>query len=769
MVQLPPSKDDTPTITPRAEAATRSWRLRKGAHPGATGRAGLLPGIGIAAAACLFAALTKGAPTEIHLLDTVLKVLVALVCVLAGRRTPWALVAIAAAVAAAASYGSPGALVAVAAFGLSAAGWWTTTRAKRAPSPPAIWTIVRMAACGSLANLALRASWPRVTLSTSLVAALIVVLIVIPGIIWAPRRTRRAVLVVGGLAAAAALGLTALAGVAIYRARAPLQSALNDARGGLVAAEHGDRAAAVSDFKLAESAAHSAENDLVWARPAEIVPIVSQQVRAIRTAAFMGAALSRAGVRTASTASVRDLKFVNGAFPVRRLQALEPVFREDLSILQSVSRETSTFRSPWIVAPLKTKLSSVERKLEQATHEARVGLLATEEVPGLLGADGPRTYLVLVENPAESRASGGIVGDYAELSANAGHLHLVDVGGVGQLNTNGIPPSRRSLPPIPDFVDRYGAYLPQDHWENVPMSPNFPTVGAVASYLFPQSGGTKVDGVISVDPVAMAGLLQVVGPVTATGASEPLTASNAVAYLANQEFIDFTNNARRIAFLQSLLKQVWQALTTRPLPSVPTLVRDLAPAVDGGHILMYSPSPPAESFFRQVHLAGAMPPVHGDFVGVVTQNAAGNKIDWYLRRSITYAATLDLASDTITSTLKVALTNTAPSSGLPPYIIGNFFVAHPILGENLSWVNIYTPWALQSATLDGRPLAMTSQYELGRQVYSATVAIPSGRTDTLVLHLAGTWPKALAHYELGWYHQPMMFPDKVTAKVTVIR
>ncbi len=768
MDQSPPIEDGTSSLPPRAEAAARPWRLRQGAYAGATSRADILFGVAITAAACLLAALAKGAPTEIGLLDTLLKALVALMCVLAGRRTPWTLVAVAAAVAAAASYGSPGALVAVAAFGLAVAGWWTTSRTKRPQSRAGTWMIVRMAACGALANLALRASWPHVTLSTSLVAALVVVLIVMPGVIRAPRRTRRAALLVGGLAVLAAVVLTALAGAAIYRARSPLQSALNDARGGLLAAEHGDRAVAVSDFQLAETAARRAEGDLVWARPSEIVPIVSQQVRAIRTAASMGEALSRAGARTAATASARDLKLVDGAFPVKRLQALEPVFREDLNVLESVGRETSTFSSPWIVAPLKAKLSSVDRRLKQATHEARIGLVATEEVPALLGADGPRTYLVLIENPAESRASGGIVGDYAELTAEKGRLHLVDVGGVGQLNTNGVPPSKRTLPPIPDFVDRYGAYLPQDHWENVPMSPNFPTVGAVASYLFPQSGGTKVNGVISVDPVAMAALLQVVGPVTATGTSEPITASNAVAYLANQEFIDFTNNARRIAFLQSLLKQVWQALTTRPLPSVPNLVQDLAPAVDGGHILMYSPSGPAESFFRQVHLAGAIPPVHGDFVGVVTQNAAGNKIDWYLRRSITYDATLDLARNTITSTLTVALDNTAPSSGLPPYIIGNFFVAHPIPGENLSWVSIYTPWALQSATLDGRPLAMTSQYELGRQVYSTTVAIPSGRTDTLVLHLAGTWSSALSHYELGWYHQPVLFPDKVTTKVTVI-
>jgi hypothetical protein len=200
---------------------------------------------------------------------------------------------------------------------------------------------------------------------------------------------------------------------------------------------------------------------------------------------------------------------------------------------------------------------------------------------------------------------------------------------------------------------------------------------------------------------------------------------------------------------------------------VPKLVKDLEPAVKGGHLLMYSSSAGEESFFKQVHVAGAMPPVDGDFLGVVTQNGAGNKIDWYLRRSISYDATLNLQWRTITSSLTIKLDNTAPSSGEPHVVIDGAPNADTQPGENLSWVNVYSPWQLESATLNGRPLEMTSQYELGRQVYSAIVAIPAGTTDVLKLNLAGTWPSGLSHYELGWYHQPTMFKDQVSSKVTV--
>ena len=44
--------------------------------------------------------------------------------------------------------------------------------------------------------------------------------------------------------------------------------------------------------------------------------------------------------------------------------------------------------------------------------------------PAMLGADGPRTYLMLFTTPSESRGLGGFVGSYAELQIADGQLTL---------------------------------------------------------------------------------------------------------------------------------------------------------------------------------------------------------------------------------------------------------------------------------------------------------------------------------------------------------
>jgi hypothetical protein len=817
-VDVPPPTDDGDTsvsaqVTPIREGVQDSRRnTSRGAgrrHLTATTSATAL----LAVAAGTATALARGAPTEIHPLDIALKVLLAVACVLASRFTPWPFVALAAIVATAGSYRSPAALVTVAVFGIAMFGWQAAGRSRRyrpaatsvlpaspddsmpriVPEPsstaalsdsaarPGIasrrrrrlsadWlAVIRAAACGTLVGVAVRSSWPHVSLAPSLVAAVVVLLILVPAVVVSPRPLRRRVLRWSGLVALAGLLLVLVAGVTGYEARSPLRTALDTARSGLVAAEHGEQATAIADFRKSSSAFQSAESDLAWARAAEVVPIVSQQIRAIRAATSIGESLAHAGLTTASTASVSDLKLVDGAFPIARLEQFRPVFTQDLNVLHAVSGKTSSFSSPWLVSALRTRLDTVDSRVKRATHDAQIGLLATKEVPGILGANGLKTYLVLVENPAESRGSGGVIGDYAEITADAGHLHLVKVGSVGELNRDGVKPKQRTLPAIPDFLDRYGAYYPQDHWENISMSPDFPTVAAVVEYLYPQSGGVKLNGVISVDPVAMAGFLKMVGPVTSKGLDEQVTQANVVSFLAHDEFVRFPDNNLRVQFVEGLLKKVWHELTSRPLPALPKLAKDLEPAVKGGHLLMYSSSSGAESFFDQIHVSGAMPPVNGDFLGVVTQNSAGNKIDWYLRRTIDYDATLNLQWHTITATVTVKLDNTAPSSGQPPVVIDGAAGVITKPGENLTWVNLYTPWQISGTpTLNGHPLVMESQYELGRQVYSAIVGIPAGSTDVLTVHLTGSWPESLSHYELSWYHQPELFKDVVSSKVTVI-
>ena len=69
---------------------------------------------------------------------------------------------------------------------------------------------------------------------------------------------------------------------------------------------------------------------------------------------------------------------------------------------------------PQVAGPLieaREKLSSLEQNLNTAADAAWLA-------PNMLGADGPRRYLLLMQNNAEARATGGIPGALAVLNVD---------------------------------------------------------------------------------------------------------------------------------------------------------------------------------------------------------------------------------------------------------------------------------------------------------------------------------------------------------------
>ena len=86
--------------------------------------------------------------------------------------------------------------------------------------------------------------------------------------------------------------------------------------------------------------------------------------------------------------------------------------------------------------------------------------------------------------------------------------HPVHIGG---------PAAAKRITGPADSVARYGQFDPAHYWQNVTMSPDFPSVGRVIAQLFPESGGVPIDGVLRLDPAALQGLLQLAGPVTVPG------------------------------------------------------------------------------------------------------------------------------------------------------------------------------------------------------------------------------------------------------------
>ena len=86
-------------------------------------------------------------------------------------------------------------------------------------------------------------------------------------------------------------------------------------------------------------------------------------------------------------------------------------------------------------------------------------------------------------------------------------------------------------------------------------------------------------------------------------------------------------------------------------------------------------------------------------------------------------------------------------------------------GANYVWLSVYSPLAVTHVTLDGESATLAVGQELGVNVYSLWVLVPSKKTATLTLSLAGT-TRPGSTYVLHLRQQPAANPVLFQATVT---
>jgi hypothetical protein len=598
----------------------------------------------------------------------------------------------------------------------------------------------------------------------------------------APRRFRRRFdLVVVGAVGLAAAG-TALAATSVLAARDPIDRGADLLNEGLTAARHGDTERALAQLQDARRAFSSGHDslDAPFAKLGRLVPGLSQNIRALERTSAQARDLAAVGVQAARDADVETLKANQGSIDLAAVRKVEPPLMDVLEQLRTARRAIDDVEDQWLLPMVRDKLDEANADIADALPSAELALQAVRAAPALLGGDGPRTYLVMFTTPAEARSTTGFPGNYGELTFDQGHFTLSRFGRALDINAR-LPAGGATLTGLEEYLSRYGRFGVTREWRNLPMSPDFPTVADAAAQVYEQSGGREVDGVLSLDPSALAALLQLTGPVDVPDVPMPLDARNAEQFLQLDQYVQFAGtakNAQRIDVLEQLAQRTIEKLTSIQLPGPRALGELLGPVVEGKHLQLFSFDRPGQALFDRLGISGRVPALKGssehgftrDYAMVSTSDAGGSKIDVFQHRNLDYRVTWDPDTGGIDATASITLTNSSPASGLPDYVIGNSLGTRLgdldlATGWSYTFLTFYTPWEPDQATLDGRPIELQHESELGRLALSTFVAVPPGGSSTLTVHLTGLL--AADEYRLDLGAQPLVDAERANVDVTV--
>lgn len=338
-------------------------------------------------------------------------------------------------------------------------------------------------------------------------------------------------------------------------------------------------------------------------------------------------------------------------------------------------------------------LKQIHDYLPEFRHYLENGQQLLTILPDLIGNHQKKTYLVLLQNNAELRPTGGFIGSFALVTFESGVLLDIKVEDVyaadGQLKGHVEPPE-----PIKKYLGEAGWFLRDSNWD-----PDFPTTAARTAWFLEKELGYPVDGVVALNLTTIQSLLKVVGPIPVPDYEETVTADNLFERVEYQvEINQFPGSTQKRDFIGKLSKTMIDKIISSTEADWYRILFALVQSADQGQLLVSVTHPQTQAVFESLGWNGrilqpACPqPLNTslclpDYLSVIEANVGVNKANYFVKRSLYLESALS-ATGTIDSTLTINQKNDSPGDAWPGGAYKNYLRIYTPLGSNLSSVSI---------------------------------------------------------------------------------
>jgi hypothetical protein len=551
------------------------------------------------------------------------------------------------------------------------------------------------------------------------------------------RRTRiRRFAIPSGLLLLVVVAFGSWLGYEAVQARSSLEearTAAKQAQDALLKGNAEDAAQWVNDARTHAQDARDATHSLPW-NIASVVPWLGgpfETGQQISDVVLGLAADVLQPVANVGTAISPDRLLAGGRVDVQLLRSTAPQLSQISTAAAKLDAEAMAISDPEYLSAVRDARVQLQTQTSDLAKSLKNIDLAAQLAPSLMGADGPRTYFIGFQTNAEARGTGGLLGGFGILRLDNGTPNVETLGANTEFNNKFAP-----IDLGPEFDAQYGYAKPSIDSRNSNMSSHFPYTAAIWKSMWAQESGGDVDGVIAIDPIALSYVLGATGPVTMPD-GEVITKDNVVELTESTVYSRFpTDQPARKRYLQDVAGEVVKKITA-PTESPRQLLDALGKAISEGRIAVWSSIPADQQLLEKTPLAHIVPDDPAPYAGVVINNLGGNKLDYYLRRQIEYAADA-CDGKTRKSTITVRLTNSAPDGPLPDYVAGSPGLPGglPINVPNGTMVSSVALLAttnaqLVSARANGKRVPVYTGTERGHPIFELQVPIVRGQTIEL--------------------------------------
>jgi len=495
----------------------------------------------------------------------------------------------------------------------------------------------------------------------------------------------------------------------------------------------------------ADKAREAASGPAWWL--AEQIPGVGPNLSAVRIVAETVSDVADQAVVPAvalgDTLSPAVFKPVDGAVNLAAIQSVLPVLEQSSTVLTSAKDNIGAIDTSSLIGPVKSAVTEIDGMVGEIEPALATAKAIAPVLPGLLGADGPKNYLLVFENSAEARPLGGIAGAQVLVTADQGRVSIAQQASgrefafeSEEFANSHVPAEARQL-----FLVPFGVQS-----QNNTLTPRVDVAADLTRAMWQNQRGVSADTVIFVDPTALSYVLSATGPIGLPDGSE-LTADNAIDLLLNGVYQQYSGKANSDApDLQDAFFSGVAAATFGAVMNGDVDVAKFISAVQTGgqerRIVASTTDPDVQALLEDAGLNGRMPQQTDTAhqIGVYLSDFQGSKMDYYLRTAI--AVGQQQCSDgsrrvRVEVTANNAL-DPAALDGLSIYVTGNGGNGFGVpVGDLRVFTYVYAPPGASIVGIDGSTsqadsaIGTDQDYPVARGVIQAA----PGETQTATIDI----------------------------------
>ncbi len=303
----------------------------------------------------------------------------------------------------------------------------------------------------------------------------------------------------------------------------------------------------------------------------------------------------------------------------------------------------------------------------------------------VFGGKGLRRYLLIFQNPAEIRPTGGFMGSFALLDIKDGKIISIDIPAGGSYDLQG-QLKKFITPPAPLLLSNKRWEFQDANW-----FPDFPASAEKILWFYRHSRNLTADGVIAINADVLSRLLSIIGPVTDKNRGVVLDTDNALSTI--QHIVEYgpekkTNKPKQIlSDLAPVFIENFQHVQPR---AVLPILTNLSEALQQKEIQAYFVDDNTQNTIKEFGWSGSITKTNSDqdYLLVVNTNIQGQKSDAKIKQHISHQAVVQ-PDGTILDSVVITREHTGSD--------GEILYGQP----NIDYLRLYTPEGSQLVRASG--------------------------------------------------------------------